>query len=87
MSKIDLTDEEIERLRRYMPPTVKKRKLLIDSIVAELNRRNFKQLDETNKDDLAKVMQLISDLHPESNERTIKDYSRVSIRLWRKQRN
>jgi len=84
MSKIEFSDEEIERVKSFTPMTVKRRKLILNSIVEELIHRNFKSLDETNRDDLQKVMTIVSEMFPESAERKVHEYSEVAIRLWKK---
>jgi hypothetical protein len=87
MSKIELSEEEIERIKAFTPATVKRRKLILEFIVEELNHRNFRSLDEANKDDLQKVMKIVSDMYPESAERKIREYSEVAIRLWKRTKN
>jgi hypothetical protein len=87
MSIIQLTEEEVERIKAFTPLTVKRRKLILNSIVEELNRRSFKRLDETDGEDLRKVMKIVSDMYPESAQRKVQEYSEVAIRLWKKTRN
>ncbi len=87
MSKINLTQEEVERIKAFTPATVKRRKLILEFIVEELKHRNFRSLDEANRDDLQKVMKIVSDMYPESAERKIREYSEVAIRLWKKTKN
>jgi hypothetical protein len=70
----------------YVPSTVRRRKQNLDLIVQELNRRNFRSLDETNKDDLSHVMSIVQDMFPENTERLVKEYSQVAIRLWKRQK-
>lgn len=48
----EYTGEELERIKQYVPMTVKKRELVLDSIVQELNRRGFRSLDESDKEDI-----------------------------------
>lgn len=81
------TDEELERIKQYVPTTVRKRKLVLDSIVRELSRRGFRSLDESNEDDLAKVISIAGGMFPENSEKKIVEYSKVAIRLWNKTRN
>jgi hypothetical protein len=71
-------------MKRYTPFMVKKRKLILDSIVQKLTSLHFKNLDETNSDDLQKIIRIVSDMYPESNSRKIKEYSEIAIRLWKK---
>jgi len=71
----------------FVPATVKRRSIILHSIVEELERRNFKSLSETTKEDLRKVMQIISDMHPETSIRLVREYARASIRLWNRERS
>lgn len=75
------------QLERFVPKTVQKRMALLRGIVAELNRRKFRSLDETSPDDLRKVIFIVQEMHPESTAYKVAEYSRVSIQLWRKQRS
>jgi len=84
---MEFTQEEIERIKSFIPTTVKRRKVILDSIVAELNRRHFKTLDETDSGQLSEVERIVSDMYPEANERKVSEYSRVAIRLWKKTRS
>jgi 3-methyladenine DNA glycosylase Tag len=85
MEKTELDEEE--QISRFAPATVRKRMYLLNDIVAELKRRKFRNLDETNPKDLKKVIALVQDMHPESNYYKVREYSMVGIRLWRKQRS
>jgi hypothetical protein len=78
----ELTEEELERIRRYEPIPVKKRRLALDSLIQELKRRGFKSLDESNPEDVAKIVKIARDMFPENSEKKIEEYSRVAIRLW-----
>ncbi|MDG7000212.1 MAG: hypothetical protein JRN15_13995 [Nitrososphaerota archaeon] len=81
--KVDLEEEQI---KKFLPTTVRKRMALLQEIVTELNRRNFKHLDETNTEDFQRVVSIIEDMHPESNYYTVRHYAKVAIRLWNKER-
>ena len=83
----ELSQEEIEKIKAQVPYTVKRRRIILDSIVQELNRRNFKSLDDSSKDDLSRVMKIVSDMFPESNSRKVLEYSEIAIRLWNKERS
>lgn len=83
---LKFTEEEAEKLKNQIPYTVKVRRMRLDSIVQELNRRNFKTLDETDKEDFSRVESIISDLFPDTSSRKIIEYARVSIRLWNKEK-
>lgn len=83
----EYTEEELERIKRYAPMTVKKRELVLDSIVQELNRRGFRSLDESDKEDLAKVVRMVGEMLPENSEKKVVEYSKVAIRLWKKTKN
>ena len=87
MNEIQLTDEEINRVKSFTPTTVIRRKLILGHIVEELSRRKFKSLDEANSHDLQNVINIVSEMYPESAERKIREYSEVAIRLWKKTRN
>ena len=76
-----------EQIKRFVPKTVQKRMALLNGVVAELSKRNFKRLDENNTEDLQKVISIVSDMHPESNYYKVREYARVAIRLWNKQRS
>jgi hypothetical protein len=82
---IDFTQEELERIKQFVPTTVKKRKLALDSLGQELRRRGFKSLDESSDEDLAKVVQIASDMFPQNTPGKIREYAITAIRLWRKQ--
>ena len=84
--RIELDREQVLRALGFIPRTSQKRMLLLDQIVAELNRRNFKRLDETRHEDLRRVMAIVADMHPESTNRKVREYAEVAIRLWNKQR-
>jgi hypothetical protein len=81
------TELDEGELERFIPKTVQKRMALLRGNVAELNRRKFRSLDENNPDDLKKVISIIEELHPESTSAKVKEYAKVSIQLWRKQRS
>jgi len=84
---MEYTKEELERIKQYVPMTVKKRELVLDSIVQELNRRGFRSLDESDNEDLAKVVRVVGEMFPENSEKKVTEYSKVAIRLWKKTRN
>lgn len=69
---------------KFIPSTVRKRKENLDTILQVLNRRNFKALEETNKEDLEHVAKIVSDMFPENTQRLARDYARVAIKLWNK---
>jgi hypothetical protein len=75
------------QLERFVPKTVQKRKALLRGVVAELNRRKFRNLDETNPDDLRKVIFIVQEMHPENTSYKVAEYAKVGIQLWRKQRS
>ena len=75
--------EELEKLRYQIPYTTRRRKLVLEEISKELDCRNFKSLNEESKEDLEHVIRIVSDMFPESNVRAVKDYAKVSIRLWK----
>lgn len=81
MQTNNLSDLEVS----FIPATVKRRHAIIVSIVQELKRRNFKSLDDKNSEDLKKVMQIVSDLHPETSFRLVREYAKVSIRSWKRE--
>ncbi|MDG7000429.1 MAG: hypothetical protein JRN15_15135 [Nitrososphaerota archaeon] len=78
------SDEELEKVKNLIPYTVKRRMFVLNSIVEELKKRPFKTLDQNDKDDLEHVMSIVQDLHPEANIRTVRDYAKAAIRLWKK---
>jgi hypothetical protein len=84
---MDITEEELERIKQYVPTTVRKRRLILDTLVQELNRRGFRSLDESDKGDLAKVVRIAGEMFPENSEKKVVEYSKVAIRLWKKTRN
>jgi len=86
MSK-STTEEELERIIAFLPMTVRKRRLCIDILVQELDRRNFKDLDESSEEDLAKVTSIAEGLFPDNTPRKIREYAGAAIRLWKKTRN
>jgi hypothetical protein len=71
----------------FVPTMNKRRKERIDAIVQELNRRNFKSLDETNKEDIEKVTAIVQDMNPDATARKCVEYSRVAIRVWKNAKN
>lgn len=73
-----------EQLRGFIPKSSQRRMALLSGVVAELTRRKFKALDETNPDDLQKVVSIISDMHPEATKYKVREYALVAIRLWRR---
>jgi len=85
---IDLrfTEAEAEKLMNQVPYTIKVRKYRIDKAVNELKRRNFKTLDDSDQDDLKKVVEILTDLFPDTSSRKILEYAHVAIRLWNKEK-
>ena len=81
------TEADSDPVGKFIPTTVRKRMALLSGIVAELNRRKFKRLDETRREDLLRVVTIVWGMHPESNYNKCREYATVAIRLWRKQRN
>ena len=79
----ELTKTEIENLENFFPTTAKKRRLILNKICSEIEKRHFKKLNEVEEDDLAKISELVFQLYPELSERTIRDYSRTSIKIWK----
>jgi hypothetical protein len=75
------------QLERFVPKTVQKRMALLRGVVAELNRRKFRRLDENDPDDLRKVIFIVQEMHPESTAYKVAEYAKVSIALWKKQRS
>ena len=75
----------MDRLVRYIPWTVKKRQLVLNSLVKELDKRGFphKKLDESyTSKDFEKVVQIVSEMCPANNSKTVHEYSWTVIRLW-----
>lgn len=84
--KINISDTDIEKAMRYAPITVKRRLLIVDSIVAELNNNNFRALDETNAYDVECVMEIISRMYPTVTRQKMRDYAQTSIRVRKLQK-
>jgi len=84
--RMELDREQVLKVLGFIPRTSQKRMALLDQVVTELNRRNFKHLDETRREDIRRVTVIVADMHPESTNRKIREYSEVAIRLWKKQR-
>jgi hypothetical protein len=77
----EISDSEIERIKRFVPATVKRRKLVLDSIVTEIEKNHhFKELDEKN--DLTRIVPIVQAMYPENDLRKIKEWSRIAIQLW-----
>lgn len=85
MKTLELTDKEAADLARFIPATVKRRKLLLEGIVEELRKRGFRRLDENDREDIEKVRAIVCRLHPESAVRTTREYARTAIFLWNKE--
>ncbi|MDG6912920.1 MAG: hypothetical protein JRN51_07335 [Nitrososphaerota archaeon] len=71
---------------KFIPATVRKRMYVLNDIVEELNKRKFRNLDETNPTDLKSIISIVQDMHPESNYYKCREYSIVAIRIWKKNR-
>lgn len=80
-ARLEFTEEELERIKNFTPTTVKKRKLVIGRLVAELRRRRLGALDQTNKQDLAKVVKIAIGLFPENSVRKCREYAVVAIQI------
>lgn len=70
----------------FIPATSKRRSVIIQSIVEEMKKQSFKSLNEYNKQDLKQVSRLIFEMYPTTTERLTREYSRVCIRLWNRER-
>ncbi len=83
---MELDEEQVLKALGFVPRTTLRRMVTLDQIVSELKRRNFRHLDETRREDLRRVMAIVADMHPESTNRKVREYSEVAIRLWKKGR-
>lgn len=60
---------------------VKKRKAILEQIEQEVNKHHFKKLDPNDKDDLAKIMEIVFRLYPEVTPRTRRDYAKTVMEI------
>ena len=85
MNKVNEGQEE-DPAGEFIPAMVRKRMHIINDIRGDLDRRRFRSLDETDPDDLKKVIDIIQDKRPETNYWKAREYARVCIRQWNKRR-
>ena len=78
------TGLEEDQIGKFVPKTVLRRKALLEEGLAEVKKRKFRSLDETDPRDLKRVIDIIWDKHPESNYYKVREYAKVVIRLWKK---
>ena len=83
MSTDALEQYEREKLAKFTPITVRKRKGALASIIQEIEKRHFKNLDEKDKDDLKKIQSIVFELNPELTERTQREYAKACIGIWK----
>jgi predicted thioredoxin/glutaredoxin len=83
MNEIPLSLEEYEaqKVARFLPMSVRKRKQSLDSVLSEMHRFK-KPMDERDKEDIKKIEALVFELYPELSERTVRDYAKTAIRIW-----
>ena len=77
---------EQDKIARFVPMTVRKRRAILQSIIHEIEKKRYKSLDENNPEDLNKVTILVEDLLPETSRRTVRDYSVSSIKIWNRKK-
>lgn len=80
------TGQGKDQAGKFIPASVRRRMDSLNDIVTELNRRRFRSLDETDPQDLRRVIFVVQEMFPENTNYKIAEYAKVAIQLWRKAR-